>query len=1025
MSNYTQQEVQDAVEKIVRSSVRHPTGILGDRKVDTTFSDLQEAAAGCYILYFNAPFYTLLLGVKRLLDQLNTQENTLVSLIDAVVATDRLVVAVTDLSPLANAKAALEELEAAVSSRSEGFQDIEQVPAYRRYVQNLDSFIGTTGPSIRGKDQATGAAAIVDTPSGARSKIPGLVRQLVDQQAELLRRVKLLAGAIDDFAALNLPQIAAQGVISRARDVLNEHYTNLLALDENSRLDNLRAVTLDLLTQKPLVKKYGAALSPGEFINTSGLARAFSDAEHLATPASIDSDNFGPYHILAANQFMRFTMDGGTPFDFPLPLAYIAELNGNQVEPFEITTDSNSLRILFGNIDTGGTTFNIPLTIGTRTAAQVVAEINAGLGASSLRAEERFYPLRYTSPMVITSLGGNNARFTVLAGDLAQLGVVVGDEVDVLEGANSGSTWVVTAVDPSGQFVDASGAAPVVAVPLPGAMVEVGPAARALRLVDTDAQGSVSGRRTLRLPGDAPKPLTAVTLGFYPGSEVRSRPVAASAVAANFNSVTSALRAEAVFHPTRYTGLGRSYPSDPSRIVLTKMQGTGITTNGANVTISTPYFDLEESFQFNDRLVIRSSLTAADIGKEGTVTFIAGSNITVQFLSPITAGDIEFEVGPDVNFGFGDVVHINDGPNTGRYVVGEDQLVSTTASFELKLESSLPVSRDGDLPVEFTVELGAESVTFFSRDTTLASSIKVEDAGASQGASYFFLPSSQGVTERGFTNYIQFDEFPAGTSVGDLVQSYAAQYNVVDDEIVIKAIDQTLSLLELEEAVDSTFLLSFDFGIPNPFGRVRIAQVANYTEFKERCETWLARPQQQELYFRDLARLLNPILTNANPTASMVNDATNHLKRMLALLSEDGAVTYGFLTGSAVEDSLEFALSSYEAPAQEPVDVLLSSFRDKGADRAIDLLLEGQFTTFFKLDVDGVSYSGTLMKNMRDLAREDLPVRKFNRADTRGSKLIGSQPDQQDFEFSADDADSPNTPDIPMAPDAESPGENF
>jgi hypothetical protein len=1004
MSNYTDQEVQDAVEKIVRSSVRHPTGILGERKIDVSFSDIQEAAAGCFILYFNAPFYVLKLGVKRLQDALDSQAQTIASLIDAVEATDRLTTPITDISLLANARSALEELEAAVSSRDQGFSDISKVPAYRRYVQNLDGFLGATGSNIR-KTGADGSAAIVDTPSGARGKIPGLVRQLVDQQNELIRRVKLLAGAIDDFASLNLPRIAAQGVISRARDVLDSHYNDLAALDENSRLDNLRAVTLDLLTQRPLVTKYGAATAPSEFITTSGLATAYADTQHLAVPAVRESSSSGPYPILAANQLIRFTLDGGTPFDFPLPLSYVAELLGTLQEPFAITADSNAMRIVFGQLDTGGATFDIPLTIGTRSAQQIVTEVNAGLGASSLRMQKRFVPLRYSGPVTTTSLGGNNARFTILAGDLNALGVVVGDDLDVVAGTNAGTTWGITAVDPLGQYVDTAGVAPV--VPASDDSIETGPAARALQLVDTDELGSVVQRRAIRLPRtDGVQDLTHAILGFFPGIEVRSRPVSAQAVVDNITGSTAALSAKVVFHPFEYVGSARSEPTDPTRVVLSKLVCDGLLgTGGTNIALAVA---VPDSVQLGDRVVIRSSLTPTDIGVEGSINTIASGVLGVTFPVPVTDGAISIEVGPDVTFGFGDVLIISDGPNQGHYYIGEDQLVKTTASFELVIESSLPVFKDGNKSIGFNVEFGSEDVSFVSRDTTLVSAITVDNAGTSHGADYFLDPIDVGVPIKGFTKFIRFDTFPAGVTVGDLVQFYVGSYNVVDVEQEVVSIDSTLQVLELSAAVASTFSLTFDFGVPNPFGRIRIAQVANYTELKDGSTTWLGQSPQQELFFRNLARALNPIVTNANPTPSMINDATNLLEDMAASLTELGAV-----------------FDLYEAPAVEPVDVMLSTFRQKGADRAIDLLLEGQFSTFFNLNVDGVSYSGTLMSGMRDLAREDLPIRKFNRRDTAGQKLIGAQPDDKDFEFSSDDADSPMQPDIPMAPDVASPGENL
>lgn len=1023
MSNYTDQEVQDAVEKIVRSSVRHPTGILGDRKISVSFSDIQEAAAGVYILYFNAPFYTLLLGVKRLTDALESQASTVSSLIDAVAATDRLVTPVKDLSPLANAKAALEELEAAVSSRTEGFSDIEKVPAYRRYVQNLDGFIGSVGPNIKS------AGAVVDTPSGARAKIPGLVRTMVEQHQELIRRVTLLSGAIADFSSLNLPRIAAQGVISRARDVLDQHFTELSALDENSRLDNLRSVTLDLLTQKPLVRKFGAAQAPSEFITTSGLAQAFSDEEHPAIPARRESTGgYGPYPILPPTQFIRFAMDGNAPFDFPLPISFVAELNGNIQEPYNVTTDSNAIRIVFGQIDTGATTFDIPLTTGLRTAAQIASQINAGLGASSLRCERRFFPLRYSAPVAITSLGGSNARFTILAGNLVSLGVVVGDELDVLDGPNAGTTWTITAVDPGGQFVDTSGAAPVVPAT---SSIEIGPAARALRLVDTDELGSVVQRRTLRLPlTNGVQDLAAAILGWFPGADMRSRPVSAQAVVDNIKASTAALSAELVFHAAEYTGVARTEPTDPTRLVFSNGIGTAaIGTGGVSVTLTilTEEQHLDAEVDINDVVVLRGSSVAADVGKEGFITAVTATTIDVTFAVPVSASTVTFEVGPNFNFGFGDIVVIAEGPNAGRYVVGEDQGVRTTASFEVVFEGTLPVPKDGDRPIYLVAQLGAEDVTFVSRDFTLASEVIVDNAGASTGADFFLDPIDVGVPIRGFTTFIRFDEFPDGVSVGDAVQLYINQYNVVTVQHVITGVEPGRSLLELATQVDSTFALTFDFGVPNPFGRIRIVQVANYSELKERCDTWLARPEQQELYFRDLARFLNPIVTNANPTVSMVNDANNHLKKLLAVLSESGAAQFGSLHVPTVgaTDTLEFALESYQAPAQEPVDTLLATFRQKGADRAIDLLLEGQFSAFFNLGLDNVSYSGALMGGLRDLAREDLPIRKFNRRDTAGEKLIGSMPDATDFEFSSEDADSPNAPDIPAAPDVASPGENL
>ncbi len=1026
MSNYTEQEVQAAVEKVIRSTVRHPTGILGERQIDISFSDSQEAAAGVYILYFNAPFYTLYLGVKRLLDAVGAEASTLESLVDAVEATDRLVTPIKDLSPLANAKAALEELEAAVSSRSQGFQDIEQVPAYRRYVQNLDGFLGQVGTNIKTQEASPGGASssssssagtgsrIVDTPGGARSKIPSLVRELVSQHQEVIRRVKLLAGAMADFSALNLPQIAAQGIISRARDVLEGHFNALSALDENTRLEGLRGVVLDLLAQKPLVKKYGAAVAPGQFIVTSGLARAFADAEHPALPAQVTGDKFGPYNITEDNQLINLAVDGAAPFDYPLPTGYVAELNGTRPGPWALTSDSNTLRILFGQLDTGGAAFVVTLTPGTRTAQQVAAEVNAELGASALVAEAAFFPLRFSGPVSITSTGGNNGRFELVAGDFNALGVVAGDELDVKDGPNLETTWTITSVDASGLWLLASSVQPAIAST--SSLIEIGPADRILRLRDTDPLGSMAMRRAIRLPSGSPEEnLTAALLGFAPGMEARSLPVGAKAIADNINLSLAELKAEPAFIAHYYEGLATTVPADPTRLVLLKESGSGTTTGGFVVSVSMRVFTNYEELVVGDRLIIRSSTgSSADVGIEGEITFISGPTFNVDFgLEDITAGDITYEVGPSLDFRYGDVVYIDEGSNQGRYTVAQDPLVGTTSSFELVLDRPLVLAGNGPEAISFEVRFGSETVTFKSQDVTLNSSVHVD---SSPGAFYLFttLPAAGAAK----CSWLKFDNFPLGASAGDLVQLFVNSYNVVDDEYRIIELQPSLSLLELDSTVAADFELTFDFDVPNPFGRIRLAQVANYNELKERLDMWLARPEQQELYFRDLARLLNPIVTNANPTAVMVNDAVNHLNKLYEKLVIE-------VNGANPLETLEYALMSYEAPAQEPVDVLLSTFRQKGADRAIDLLLEGQFSAFFNLGVDGVSYSGELMKNMRAMAREDLPVRKFNRREMAGERLIGSIPNQKDFEFSTDDADSPDTPELPATGDTPSPGENY
>jgi hypothetical protein len=189
--------------------------------------------------------------------------------------------------------------------------------------------------------------------------------------------------------------------------------------------------------------------------------------------------------------------------------------------------------------------------------------------------------------------------------------------------------------------------------------------------------------------------------------------------------------------------------------------------------------------------------------------------------------------------------------------------------------------------------------------------------------------------------------------------------------------------------------ISFATNIGVPFARLRIGHVSNYSAFSNSLAAWLKEPTQQPSWFTDFNRLINPILVNTNPTASQVADAKNR--------------------AAALNNSMNQLLSildSYSVDQVPAADTLVKTFRDKGADRAADLLTQGQFTAFFGVDVDTSSYAGTFLSNVRDVARNDMPVRKTGRQDAMGGRLISSAP-SPDFEYDQSDIDKAPVPDPP------------
>ena len=156
---------------------------------------------------------------------------------------------------------------------------------------------------------------------------------------------------------------------------------------------------------------------------------------------------------------------------------------------------------------------------------------------------------------------------------------------------------------------------------------------------------------------------------------------------------------------------------------------------------------------------------------------------------------------------------------------------------------------------------------------------------------------------------------------------------------------------------------------------------------KDALGIWLANPlSNSDRYFADLRKLLNPIIVNKNPTAASIAAATSHLEDL-----------YNHLI------TLSGYLAIYDAPLVEQVDRLITTYQQQGSQRAVDILLESQFSGFFGLTQDESSYTGNLQKALRDVNLKDLPQRKFDR--NPGGEVIDSY-EEPDFEFDTSDTDA-------------------
>jgi hypothetical protein len=719
---YTAEEVQAAVSKLVQTTVSTPADQLGVRRSDVTFSSLQEAAAGVFVLFADAPFYVAHLAARRIAEQVQDAQETLDALLDASEALGRLVTPIEDISGLGNAQVALQDLGSAVAARTTGFRDLDNVSAFRRYVAGLGSFLDQYGSNIKQGGE------VVDTPQSARDKLAGLYRELVTQYQELVRTVTFLHDAIDDFSALHLPQVIANGVIGRAQGVLDDYIGTLGAQTPEERLEGLRALVLDLLAQQTVVRQYGGALAPSRYLNVTGPLTPYSDDTHAATPARLPATKPGPYITFAGQDTIQIALDGAATYTpFTLPRGVVAELDGQVSEPYVVDTANNLIQYA-----TETRLANDPMLIGIPVGTDQASDIVAAVVASPVAGLSL---TTYPRPLKIDSLWNTNAlgNFTVANPPLnpADFGVRVGDLIDVLDGPSSGLTFQIISVLLDGFVVSGSGLTDAT-----GVHAQVRAPKLALRWSLTNAEEALTSRRGIALDGSNVPQVEAglTTIGFFPGMRVRSQPIVARDIKTYADPIYQSPKVE-VAKVLALDGRGRALESDAGKIQYYAGAYRGdLDGTFANVITISNIFILDgREPQVGDRILIREG---ADVGTIWTVTVVTPLGVVTATGSgtATTAASVAFDGAPFLTPDLGWYATILDGPNNGDYPIadqpGPNQIPnqSTPDVLTLGLARALPVPRLATEIATFGLTLTQEVPVFVSPSATVASEVRVQDS---------------------------------------------------------------------------------------------------------------------------------------------------------------------------------------------------------------------------------------------------------------------------------------------------------
>lgn len=692
-----------------------------------------------------------------------------------------------------------------------------------------------------------------------------------------------------------------------------------------------------------------------------------------------------------ANYVLGFTSTGGYDLHDDTTALLISRHAGtfNTIGP---KTLSLSLRHPITKVDS---LVSVTFVAGAaRTANQIATEIQAAIQSAALGS---YYDASALGSRVyLQCLSLDNGRIQVAGGNAC--GALRWDEGEVRESARSNLTFIADvpglAGSPRQVFLPAGGLS---AARLAVALAGLGPEFTCTPSGDVDARSV-----RLRYTGNAPAALQASMLlpsaGNLAASDLRY-PLDIRVTAGPVTATDMAVRLSAKLPTWRVTsrrlfetGLARvrarTDPTDSLRAVMLRGDRALASAVSSGPSVARLTGDLAFS-QVGDAVAVRDGVNA---GSTWTVTAVDAEGIDVDTGGGITDGACTVEVGPVLPVVAGAVLEVLEGPNRGVYPVSSLGAVP----FELVLGVSLPFFNTQESSYTFFAGYGKDTLVFQSKSTTTSSALRLTSAG-------YFFDSGTVVAAAGI-RWVLLGEDVRGLQAGDTLDLRLS--NRFTTTALREVRRRTGLYLEMSEVYPGLPAVAVA-GSDAPLVLLRNRVFAQLRALREGLELWLSDELLGPDYDRELQRRLNFVLQMPVPTHAAIRDL----------------VQWVTLWRNKIDDGLLPVLDAFSVPRSEAAELVLDAYRVRGAQRAIDILLEGRFQDFFKLQPGQLSYGAAALQGIQQAAGQLAIKSSRNRADATRSKLRVSAV-SPDHEYDTSDATLAVRPDPPaglMAPDAVTP----
>lgn len=308
MSGFTDDEVAASIDRFIRQVVSVPLLTGDSRDVISSRDRVYDLLTTSLVLKPASIFYLIWLARNVTAALITQQIEAVDEIIEAAPNVNRSSRRIASTTELTNARAAITDLTAGLSARTVGVQG-SLGPGVDRFNRSVEKFLRQElAPNVVVDGEA------VSVSEELRATIQSLWTEGRERHVDILTRLGSLVAAIDELAAIALPQQTIASIVAKIGTRLSELETTLAT---TAGVKESRLSMLDLLTMRSLLRSVSSFSSPVTVL--APRARDTAEAEMIDSAgdeAALLGSKSAPYNFDPAS-ILDLSVNG-SPVSVPL-----------------------------------------------------------------------------------------------------------------------------------------------------------------------------------------------------------------------------------------------------------------------------------------------------------------------------------------------------------------------------------------------------------------------------------------------------------------------------------------------------------------------------------------------------------------------------------------------------------------------------------------------------------------------------------------------------------------------------------